>query len=107
MTRLLTIAALLAVPAAATAGNYAATPSAAASGRVITKTASWACGATGCTTATAASRPVVICQGLAKKVGKLDAFTTDGRALSADDLAECNAMARGDVAAPASALAKN
>ena len=43
----------------------------------------------------------------AKKVGKLDAFTADGRALAADDLAKCNALARGDDAAAAPALAKN
>ncbi len=106
MTRLLTIAALLAVPAAATAGNYAATPSDAANGRIITKTASWACGAGGCTAATDSSRPVVICQGLAKKVGKLDAFTADGRALSADELAKCNALAKAGTAGEP-ALAKN
>ena len=107
MTRLLTLAALLAVPAAAAAGTYSATPSAAANGRVITRTASWACTAAGCTARTDASRPVVVCQGLAKEVGKLDAFTADGRALAADDLAKCNSLARGDVAAAAPALAKN
>ena len=107
MTRILTIAALLAIPAAATAGTYSATPSAAADGRVITRTASWSCGTGGCTANSDSSRPVVICQGLAKKVGKLDAFTADGRALAADDLAECNALARGDDAAAAPALAKN
>jgi hypothetical protein len=107
MTRLLTIAALLAVPAAASAGTYSATPSAAASGRIITRTASWTCGAQGCTTATDSSRPVVICQGLAKKVGTLEAFTTDGRALAADELAKCNALARAGSPAEAPALAKN
>jgi len=107
MTRFLTLAALLAIPAAASAGTYSATPSAAASGRVITRTASWTCGAQGCATSTEASRPVVICQGLAKKVGKLDAFTTDGRALGTDELAKCNALARAGSATDTPTLAKN
>ena len=106
MLRILTAAALLAIPAVASAGTYSATPAATASGRVITRTASWTCGAAGCTTNSDASRPVVQCQGLAKQVGTLSAFTADGRALGADELAKCNALAR-DVAATTPALAKN
>ena len=48
----------------------------------------------------------MICQGLAKKVGKLDAFTADGRALAADELAKCNALAKAGTT-DGTALAKN
>lgn len=106
MTRLLTFATLLAIPALASAGTYSATPATSATGRIITKTASWSCGDAGCTASTDSSRPVVICQGLAKKVGKLDAFTANGRALAGDDLAECNALAKATADA-APALATN
>lgn len=106
MTRFLALAALL-VPATAIAGDYGATPSGAASGRVITKSASWTCGATGCVARTEASRPLVICQGLAKQVGILSNFSVDGRALGADDLAKCNALAKAGAAPAGQALAKN
>lgn len=107
MTRTLTLAALLALPAAASAGTYTATPSSAADGRVITRTASWTCGGAACTATSSASRPLVLCQGLAKKVGALSAFTADGRALAAEELAKCNAMARGSAADAPATLARN
>ena len=39
------------------------------------------------------SRPLVICQDLAKRAGRLESFVADGRALGAAELDKCNARA--------------
>jgi hypothetical protein len=62
----------------------------------------WTCGPDACQGATAESRPIVLCEGLAKKAGRIDSFLVDGRALSAAELDRCNAAAK---AQPAKALA--
>ena len=96
MTRfaaIFTAAALLAAPALA--GSYSAKPlTAPATAKIIGKDISWACGADGCQGSTQASRPLVLCQDLAKRAGRLQSFVADGRALSADQLDKCNASAK-------------
>ena len=96
MTRfaaLFTAAALLAAPAVA--GTYSAKPiTAPASTKIIGKDISWTCGSNGCQGTTAASRPLVLCQDLAKRAGRLESFAADGRALSAAELDKCNASAK-------------
>jgi hypothetical protein len=97
MTRFAAIfsaAALLAAPAMA--GSYSAKPLAApAAAKIIGKDISWTCGAGSCQGSTEASRPLVLCQDLAKRAGRLESFTADGRALGADQLEKCNASAKG------------
>ena len=39
------------------------------------------------------SRPLVLCQSLAKRAGRLESFTVNGSALAEADLAKCNAVA--------------
>jgi hypothetical protein len=46
----------------------------------------------------------VLCQSLAKRAGRVDAFLVDGRAVAAADLERCNASAK--VAPTASASGK-
>lgn len=108
MTRILASAALLSIalaPAAASAANYAAKPaSPVAAAKIIARDVSWACGAAGCRATTDSSRPVVLCQGLAKKAGRIDAFTVNGQALAAAELDKCNA---GIKPAAGAALARN
>jgi hypothetical protein len=87
---------------AASASSYSANPAVPASGRFITRDIVWNCGPAACQGASDESRPLVLCQSLAKRAGRLDSFITDGRALSAADLERCNASAK---AAPAAALA--
>lgn len=87
---------------AATASNYSANPAVPASGRFITRDIVWNCGPAACQGASDESRPLVLCQSLAKRAGRLDSFIADGRALSATELERCNASAK---AAQASALA--
>lgn len=92
--------ALTAAPAAAS--SYSATPGAPASGRFVTRDIVWNCGPAACQGATEESRPLVLCQSLAKRVGRIDSFLADGRALAAADLDRCNASAK---TAPAPTLA--
>jgi hypothetical protein len=105
MTR--TLAAVLAatlVAAPAAAANFSARLTVPASGqRIIARDITWRCGPDACQGASEDSRPTVICQGLAKRVGHLDNFVVDGRAFASDQLAKCNASAK---AVDAPALAK-
>ena len=86
------IAALLAAAPAA-AGSYSATTAAPADGRIVARDIAWSCAGTACRGKTAESRPMVICQGLAKRAGRLAAFTVDGRAFAPAELDKCNAFA--------------
>lgn len=89
LTALFAAATLLATPAFAT--SYSAKPAAApVAKRIIGKNISWTCGTATCLGTTEASRPLVLCQDLAKRAGRLDSFLVDGRALSAGDLDKCN-----------------
>ena len=97
MTRtaaILAIAALAAAPAVA--GTYSAKPLAAPGAtKIIGKDISWTCGADACQGSTDASRPLILCQDLAKHAGRLQSFVADGRALGATELDKCNASAKG------------
>ena len=87
------------------AGDYSAKPATTpVTARIIARDISWACGTAACQGNTAESRPAVLCQGLAKRAGRLDSFIADGRAFSAAELAKCNLSAK-DVAKGAAALA--
>lgn len=83
---------LAAAPAAA--GNYSATLSSPASGRFIARDITWNCGAAACQGATEESRPLVLCQSLAKQAGRIERFLVDGRAFNDSELARCNASAK-------------
>ena len=85
---------LLASPAVA--GHYTATP--VAKGQpthVVTRDVAWSLKGGAFVGRTDESRPAVLCQGLAKKVGTLSSFTVNGRPLSAAELAKCNGIATG------------
>lgn len=92
--------ALTAAPAAAS--NYSAKPAAPVGGRFIARDITWNCGPDACQGATDESRPVVLCQSLAKHAGRIDSFLVDGRAFTPAELAQCNSAAK---AAPTQALA--
>ena len=68
------------------------------SSRIIAPDISWNCGPAACQGATEESRPVVLCESLAKRAGRVDTFRVDGRALTAPDLDKCNASAKGSAA---------
>jgi hypothetical protein len=90
------LSALAVIAAPASAASYSAKLAAPASGHIVARDINWACGADGCQGATAESRPAVLCQALAKRVGRVDTFAVDGRAFSAAELEKCNASAKTD-----------
>ncbi len=61
--------------------------------RIIVKDSLWSCDGNSCVASNVTSRPVVICAAAAKKIGQIESFTVNGVALSADELAKCNAKA--------------
>ena len=61
--------------------------------KIIGKDISWTYHGDSFHGATDSSRPLVICQDLAKRAGRLSSFTADGQPLSAADLDKCNAKA--------------
>lgn len=98
----LALSAIALTATSAGASNYTAKPVVPANGRFIARDIVWNCGAAACQGATEESRPVVLCQSLAKQTGKIDSFLVDGRAFTPAELAQCNSAAK---AAAAQALA--
>ena len=93
-------AALAATPSVA--ATYSAKLITPASQRIIARDIVWYCGPAACQGATEYSRPLVLCQSLAKRVGRVENFIVNGQALGAADLDRCNTAAR---KVPAQALA--
>lgn len=107
MTRFATLfaaTALLASPALA--GTYSAQPATApAAKRIVGRDIAWTCGPASCQGRTEFSRPVVLCQDLARRAGRIERFTINGLALGAAELAKCNIAAKDG--APAALAARN
>jgi hypothetical protein len=84
-------------PAFAAAPMYKLVPTTAitAAKSVIVGETLWRCGPTGCVTGESNSRPAVVCAQAARKVGKIESFTANGAAFTADELAKCNEKAKG------------
>ena len=89
----LLIAASMTAPAFAS--TYSAKPVAApASAKIIGKDISWTRTGDTYRGSTEASRPLILCQDLAKRAGRLESFVADGQALTAEQLGKCNAFAK-------------
>ena len=95
---LLILGLITAAPAAA--ATYSATTAVPASGRFITRDITWNCGGAACQGATDESRPVVLCESLAKRAGHIDSFIVDGRAIAPAELQKCNTSAKAQPAQP-------
>ena len=78
----------------ALAASYSAKLATPTSERFIARDITWNCGPDACQGATEESRPVVLCQSLAKRAGRIDSFVVNGRALASTDLDKCNASAK-------------
>ena len=105
MTRFasLILAAAAFVAAPALAATYSAKPATQPeASRIIARDISWACGPAACLGSTAESRPAVLCQGLAKRAGRLTSFVANGRAFGSAELDQCNASAKAGPAADGS-----
>jgi hypothetical protein len=109
MTRTFAVAAVLfaaMAPVAANAATYSAklaTPVAA--GKLIANDIRWSCGPDACRGSTADAPAMALCQGLAKKAGRVDSFVVNGRAFAAAELDKCNTHARASAGAQAVASA--
>ena len=101
----LAVASALLLPTAASAATYSAKPAIAFDAeRIVGSDIRWACGPAGCLGSTDDSRPLVLCQGLAKQAGRIDSFLVNGREIAPAELAKCNSAAR---AVASKALASN
>jgi hypothetical protein len=89
---------VLALASPAAAASYTATLAVPATERIIARDITWQCGADACQGSTLESRPLVLCESLAGRAGKVDSFLADGRAFSAAELAKCNAFAKAPAA---------
>src|SRR5437868_9125697 len=78
----------------AVAATYSAKLAVPTTERFIARDITWNCGPAACQGATNESRPVVLCQSLAKRGGPIGSFLVDGRAMNAAELARCNASAK-------------
>ena len=99
---LMAIAAVALAATPSTAATYSAKLTAPAAQRIIARDITWACGPAACQGATNESRPVVLCQSLAKRAGRVESFTVNGQAIGPAELGRCNSAAR---QTPAQALA--
>ena len=85
------VVALVASPAAGSI--YSARPEVPTTQRIIARDMVWNCGPAACQGATEDSRPMVLCQSLAKRAGRISSFIVDGREFTAAELGRCNALA--------------
>ncbi len=59
--------------------------------RTVAGGVAWSCQGTTCVAGKGTSRPLRMCRELQRSLGDVAAFTADGEALEAADLARCNA----------------
>lgn len=104
MIRTLALLSALAIAVPASAATYSGTPAAPASeSKFVGRDIIWNYADGSYRGSTDQSRPLVLCQSLAKRAGPLSAFAVDGRAFADAELAKCNAAAPKQ---PAPALAE-
>jgi hypothetical protein len=80
--------------AAQTGPDFRLTAATPVSGTQIAGETLWRCGDSGCTAASATSRPAIVCAKAARSLGKLESFTFRDSSFDVDALAKCNAKAK-------------
>ena len=90
----LSFSAALVAATPAVSANYSATLAGPTQGRIVAREINWACGGATCEGVTRESRPTVLCQALAKRAGRIEAFLVDGQPFGAGELDKCNAAAK-------------
>ena len=94
MSRALAFFAVLALAAPAGAATYSGKPVASVTdAKFVARDIIWNQVGGSYQGSTSESRPLVLCQSLAKRAGRLESFTVNGRALAEAELAKCNAVA--------------
>lgn len=92
LTALLAFAAPVAAQAPTGSSLTLADAASAPAGRIIIDGANWACEGATCSATGGANQPATrACRRVVARLGKVSAFTWKGQALSADQLATCNA----------------
>jgi len=95
MMRLSCLFAAIALTASpVSAATYSARPTVAVPGKFLGPDILWVCGTDRCVGSTEYSRPLILCEGLAKQIGAIDTFAVDGRELQAAEIDRCNRAAR-------------
>ena len=103
-TAILTSAALLASTGASAEGAYVATPVAApAKSTLMTRDTAWNLRDGAFVTVNAPMREMAACQLVARSTGQLSGFSANGQSFDTDQLAACNAKAKGGKVAVAKA----
>lgn len=96
-----------ATPAQADTGHYVATPAQAPTkSKIITRETLWKLNGATYVAAKSSERDAFLCGAVARDAGALASFTVAGKAFDADQLAACNAKAKGGVAGAAVAQAR-
>ena len=94
MSRALAFLAALAIAAPAAAATYSGKPVAPGTeAKFVSRDIIWNLAGGTYRGSTNESRPLVLCQSLAKRAGRLESFTVDGSDFAEADLAKCNAVA--------------
>ena len=94
MIRAFAFLAAMAIAAPVSAATYAGKPVApAAEAKFVSRDLVWNQVGRAFHGRTDESRPLVLCHTLAKRAGRLQSFTVDGRAFAEAELAKCNAVA--------------
>jgi hypothetical protein len=94
MSRTFVLLAALVAAAPVSAATYAGKPAAPASeAKFVARDIVWANAGGIYQGSTNESRPLVLCQSLAKRAGRLDSFTVNGKAFADAELAKCNTAA--------------
>jgi hypothetical protein len=89
------LALLGAVPAVAQGAYYTAKPTTEVTkASLVTRSTIWKCAGGVCLAPKSADRPAIMCELVARNVGKLDAFTVGGTAFDEAALTKCNARAK-------------
>ena len=96
-----------ATAAQAQAGYYVAVPvQQPTKATLITRETLWTLRSNAYVASRAPDRDALTCDALARSTGALSAFSVAGKAFDADELAKCNAHAKGGAAGPAVARAR-
>lgn len=65
-----------------------------AANTVVARDVLWKCAGEACVATKATSRPEIVCASAAREIGKISAFSANGKDFSAEQLAKCNEKAR-------------
>lgn len=66
----------------------------AAADTVVARDVLWKCAGQACVATKASSRPEIVCAAAAREIGKISAFSANGKDFTPEQIAKCNEKAR-------------